>query len=81
MNLLRLYEEMRHFQQLAGYELVQSQHDVEVDGDATQPDIKHQAEQQQFNSQPISHAIGPQSTRPPAHPNRDETSSNKGKRK
>jgi len=35
VNILRLQEEMRHFEQLAGYESVQSQHDVEVDEDAT----------------------------------------------
>ena len=46
MNLLRLNEEMRHFEQLVGYESVQNQHNVEVDGDATQPDIAHQAEPQ-----------------------------------
>ena len=41
MTLLRLHEEMRQFEQLAGYELVQSEHDVEVDGDATQSDTQH----------------------------------------
>ena len=72
---------MRHFEQLAGYESVQSQHDVEVGGDATQPKIEYQAEPQQPNSQPIRHTTGPQITRPPLHPNRDETGSNKGKQK
>jgi len=81
VNLLRLHEEMRHFEQLAGYESVQSQHDVEVGGDATQPKIEYQAEPQQPNSQPIRHTTGPQTTRPPLHPNRDETGSNKGKQK
>ena len=62
VNMLRLQEEMRHFAQLAGYESVQSQHDVEVDGDATQPNTEHQAELQQPNSQSIGHTTGPQST-------------------
>ncbi|KAJ8435666.1 hypothetical protein Cgig2_014247 [Carnegiea gigantea] len=81
MNLLRSHEEMRHFEQLAGYKSVQSQHDVEVDGDATQPDTEHQGEPQQPNSQPIGHTIEPQSTRTPLHPNRDGTCRNKGKQK
>ena len=81
VNMLRLQEEMRHFEQLAGYESVQSQHDVEVDGDATQPNIEHQPEPQQSNSQPIDHTTGPQPTKPPFHPNRDEIGSNKEKRK
>jgi len=72
---------MRHFEQLAGYESVQSQHDVEVEGDAIQPNTEHQTESQQPNSQPIGHTTGPQPTRPPLHPNRDKTGSNKGKRK
>ncbi|KAJ8441089.1 hypothetical protein Cgig2_000350 [Carnegiea gigantea] len=69
----KLQEEMRHFDQLAGYESVQSQDDVEVDGDATQPNTEHQVEPQQPNSQPIGHTTGPQPTRPPLHPNGDET--------
>ena len=81
VNMLRLQEEMRYFEQLAGYESVQSQHDVEVDEDATQPNTETQAEPQRPNLQPIDHTTAPQPTRPPLHPNRDETSSNKGKRK
>ncbi|KAJ8441432.1 hypothetical protein Cgig2_023618 [Carnegiea gigantea] len=69
----RLQEEMRHFEQLVGYESVQSQHDVEVDGDATQSNTEHQAEPQQSNLQPIGHTTRPQPTRPPLPPNRDET--------
>ncbi|KAJ8442979.1 hypothetical protein Cgig2_019552 [Carnegiea gigantea] len=45
-NEFILQEEMRHFEQLAGYESVQSQHDVEVDGDAIQPNTEHQDEPQ-----------------------------------
>ena len=61
------------------YESVQSQYDIEVDGDATQPNTEHQAEPQQPNSQPISRTTGPQSTRPPIHLNRDEIGNNEGK--
>ncbi|KAJ8419340.1 hypothetical protein Cgig2_025583 [Carnegiea gigantea] len=75
----RLQEEMPHFEQLAGYESVQSQRDVEVDGCATQSNTERQVELQQPNSQPIIHITGPQPTRPYLHPNRDGTSSNKGK--
>ncbi|KAJ8424086.1 hypothetical protein Cgig2_012694 [Carnegiea gigantea] len=75
-NKFILQEEMRHFEQLAGYESVQRQHDVEVDGDATQPNTEHEAKPQQPNSQSIGHTTGPQPTRPPLHPNRDETGSN-----
>jgi len=41
MNFLRLHKEIQRFAQLASYKSVQSQHDVEVDGYATQLDTKH----------------------------------------
>ena len=81
VNLLILQEKMLHFEQLARYKSVQSQHDVEVNGDVTQPNTEHQVEPQQPNSQPIGHTTGPEPTRPPLHRNRDETGSNKGKKK
>jgi len=81
VNLLILREEMQQFEQLASYESVQSQHDVEVDEDATQPNTENQDEPQQPNSQLIDRTTSPQSTRPPLHPNRDETGAKKGKRK
>ena len=76
VNMLRLQEEMWHFEQLADYESVQSQHDFEVEGNATQPNIEHQVELQQPNSQSIGHTTGLQPTRPTLHPNRDVTGSN-----
>ncbi|KAJ8443811.1 hypothetical protein Cgig2_017292 [Carnegiea gigantea] len=57
---------MRHFEQLAGYESIQSQQDVE-------PNTEHQAEPQQPNFQPMGHTTGPQPIRPLLYPNRDET--------
>ena len=72
VNMLGLQEEMRHSEPLAGYESIQSQHGVEVDGDATQPNTEHQ----QPNSQSIGHTTRPQPIRPPLHLNRDEIGSN-----
>jgi len=45
-NMLRLQEEMQHFEQLADYKSVQSQHDVEVDGDGIQSNTEYEAELQ-----------------------------------
>ena len=79
VNLLILRKETQQFEQLARDESAQSQHDVEVDEDATQPNTENQDEPQQPNSEPINRTTTPQSTRPPLQPNRDETDTNKGK--